>query len=51
MEETIMLTREEFMELIKNKVRVEVVADIIAKNNYVSTDEICAVLGIEVKNG
>lgn len=49
MEENIILTREEFMELIRIKIRVEVLEDVIADNPYISADTICAMLGIEVK--
>jgi hypothetical protein len=48
MEENIILTRKEFMELIRIKTRVEALADVIANAKYVSTDTICAMLGIEV---
>lgn len=51
MEDNVILTREEFMELIKIKVRVEVVEE-FANHHYASPDEIYAMLGIEVtKNG
>lgn len=51
MEDNVVLTREEFMELIRIKIRVEVLEDVIADNPYISADTICAMLGIEVKNG
>lgn len=51
MEGNINLTIEEYMELIRIKVRVEALADVIASDKFVSTDTICAMLGIEVNNG
>lgn len=47
MDNNIVLTKEEYMELVKLKARVEVVADIVANNSYVSIAEICTVLGIK----
>ena len=48
MENNVVLTREEFMELIKIKIRVEVVEEFV-KHHYASADEIYAMLGIEVE--
>ena len=49
MEETIIISREEYMELMKCKIKIEVLADLVAKEIFVSTDTILAALGIEVK--
>lgn len=50
-EEKILITREEFEEYIALKTRVELVKNFIQKEKYISDDCLCAIFGIEVKNG
>ena len=49
MENNVVLTREEFMELVKLKTRIEVLADYLEEDKYISTNVLCAILGIEIK--
>lgn len=50
-EEKILITREEFEEYIALKTRAELVENLIVRDKYISTDAVCAIFGIEVKNG
>ena len=50
MEDNVTLTREEYMELIRIKVRVEALADVMREIPYLSLEMITAMLGIEVKH-
>lgn len=45
-EKTITISREEYEALIRAQERIEVVERLISKVEYISTDEIAAVLGI-----
>ena len=47
MEETITITKEEYMELIKLKVRVETIVDFIEADTYLSKEIVFAILGIK----
>lgn len=49
MEDNVILTREEFMEFIKLKTRVEVLVDFIKNDKYADKETIYAILGIGVK--
>ena len=49
MDKNITITRQEFAEYIALKTRAETIEYLIRKEGYISTDGVCAILGIEVE--